>query len=104
MFSFFKKNNQPIFKFKEPENTACFTCDHVLKRQRPILFASHDDEDGTWQFMCGQNDHTEENAKVISLKQATNIDPTINDLYEMPLGVAAERETIQAPWKPFKMI
>jgi hypothetical protein len=102
MFNFFKKKNESAFRFTEPENTACFTCDHVLNKQRPILYAVHDAGDGAWQFMCGQNDHTEANAKLISLKQATEIDDTINDLFEMPLGVGAERESITAKWKPFR--
>lgn len=103
MFNLFKKNENSNFKFKEPESTACFTCDHVLNKQRPILYVTHSDEDGAWQFMCGHNDHTTANAKVISLKQATQIDPSINDLYEMPLGVGAERQTRDSPWKPFKI-
>ncbi len=103
MFNFFKKNDQREFKFQESENTACITCDHVVNRQRPILYASHESEDGMWQFLCGQEGHTEANAKVISLKQATIIDPTINDLYEMPFGVGAERRTKESKWVPFKL-
>ncbi len=102
MFNLFKKKQTTTFKFSESENTACFTCDHILSRERPILYASHDAEDGTWQFMCGQEDHTEANAKIISLKQAVEIDETINDLYEMPLGVGAERETKTSKWVPFR--
>jgi len=102
MFNLFKKKSTNDFKFKEPENTACFTCDHVVNRQRPILYASHDADDGSWQFMCGQNDHTPANAKIISLKQATEIDATINDLFEMPLGVGAERENVNEKWQPFR--
>jgi hypothetical protein len=101
MFSLFKKNNKSEFKFKEPENTACFVCDHVLNGQRPVLFAAHDSDDGSWQFMCGQTDHTEENAKIISLKQATQIDTTINELYEMLLGVGAQRDAKGSIWKVF---
>lgn len=95
--------NKTEYKFREAENTACIVCDHVLSKQRPILFVSHDREDGSWQFLCGQDDHTEANAKIISLKGATEIDSTINDLYEMPLGVGAERKSIQDPWIPFKL-
>jgi hypothetical protein len=102
MFNFFKKKSNTDFKFTEPENTACIVCDHVLNRHRPILYASHDSDDGSWQFLCGQDDHTPSNAKVISLKNATMIDPSINDLYEMPLGVGAERENIHAQWIPFR--
>jgi hypothetical protein len=103
MFNLFKKKEQSTFRFAEPENTACIVCDHVLDKQRPILYASHDKDDGAWQFMCGQSDHTESNAKVISLKNANEIDQTINDLFEMPLGVAAERETITSKWRPFRI-
>lgn len=102
MFNLFKKKNSSFFKFNEPENTGCFVCDHVLSRQRPILYALHDRDDSSWQFMCGQNDHTEGNAKLISLKQATEIDDSINDLYEMPLGVGAERKTTTSKWVPFR--
>jgi hypothetical protein len=35
--------------------------------------------------------------------QATEIDPSVNDLYEMPLGVGAERETEKDKWIPVKL-
>lgn len=103
MLNLFKKKDKSAFQFPEPENTACYTCDHVLKGQRPILYACHDSSDGSWQFMCGHNDHTEANAKIISLKRVTEIDPTINNLHEMPVGVGAERDTKDSKWKPFRM-
>lgn len=107
MFNLFgpRKNNtdKVAHKFKEPENTACFVCDHVLAKQRPILYASHDKEEGSWQFMCGQNDHTESNVKLISLEEATKIDSTINALHDMPLGVGAERQSIKDKWVPFRL-
>lgn len=104
MFNLFgqQKNNAQLFKFKEAENTACIVCRHVLSKQKPILYASHD-ADGDWQFLCGDENHTEEDAKVISLKQVTEIDQSVNDLFEMPLGVGAERKTAKDKWKPFKL-
>jgi hypothetical protein len=107
MFSLFgqKKDNnlKHSYSFAEPENTACIVCSHVLTKQRPILFASHDKDDGTWQFLCGQGDHTESDAKLISLKQATGIDPSINALKLLPLGFGAAREGIKQPWTFFPM-
>lgn len=105
MPNIFKKSNQKksVYKFQDPENTACIVCDHVFNNDRPILHVTHDADDGGWQFMCGMDDHDESNAKIISLKQATEIDSSINDLYEMPLGVSAERETIKDKWKPYKL-
>ena len=90
------------FKFKEPANTACFVCDHVLKKERPILFVSHGNEDSNWQFLCGHEDHNEKNIRIISLQQVVDLDSSLNDLWEMPVGVSAEREKIGDGWRPFK--
>jgi len=105
MFNLFKKKEtpKPDYEFSEPENTVCFTCDHVLSRQRPILRVTHDAEDGIWQFMCGHNDHDESNAKLLSLKQITEIDNSLNALSEMPLGCGAERESINEEWQGFTL-
>jgi len=97
-----KKSTTTIYKFKEAEKTACIVCSHVLKKERPILYASHDAE-GDWQFLCGDDGHTEEDAKIISLKEITQIDPSVNDLFEMPIAVGAERKTVENKWKPFKL-
>ena len=96
--------NKSDFKFNETKNTACFVCNHVLEKKRPILFVSHDKEDGSWQFLCGENDHTDENIRIISLEEATILDSTLNDLYEMPEGIGAEREKVGMKWKPFKIV
>ncbi len=100
----FKKlfNKQPSYRFSDPENTSCIVCEHVLAKERPILHVTHDD-DGMWQFLCGAEGHSPENAKVIGLGQAVELDQSINDLYEMPLGVGAERESLNDTWQPFKL-
>lgn len=91
------------YKFTDPENTACFVCNHVLNKERPILYASHEEEDGFWQFLCGHDSHTESDYKIISLKEVVGLDESINDLFEMPLGVGAERKTEISNWKSFKL-
>ena len=100
MFGLFEKKKS--YRFKEPESTACIMCGHVMSRERPVLFASHDPE-GDWQFMCGADAHHEADAKVVSLAQAAALDPTLNDLYEMPRGVGAERGSVGSGWRPFKL-
>ena len=97
-----RHKNITDFKFNDKENKAVFTCNHITDDKNPILYVVHDSE-GDWQFLCGKNDHTEENAKIISLKQAVEIDNTLNDLYEMPIGVGAERTEIGGEWKIFKI-
>ena len=97
-------NNKSNYKFSEPKETACFTCNHILNGERPILYVSHDKDDSSWQFLCGHSDHTDENIRLIGLGQAVEIDSSINDLFEMPEGVCAERNSIKEKWVPFKTI
>ena len=90
------------YKFTDPENNPCFVCDHVLSKERPILHVAHDkDEDddycGFWKFLCGQ-EHGEINGRVISMKEATNLDNSINDLHEMPFDSIADRKSINDKW------
>lgn len=103
MFGLFKKNKDVSlsFKFTDPPNTACFTCRHVIQDGMPILSVTHD-HDGTWQFLCGQP-HTGADANIISLKQATEIDPSVNELYELPIGVGADRAAKDAEWILYKL-
>lgn len=84
------------------ESMAVITCDHVLNGESPILFAFHD-LDGDWQFLCGGNNHTENNAKVISLGNALDIDASLNELLNtMPIGTEAQRPAKDAKWNIFK--
>lgn len=93
-----------IYKFNYPKNTACFVCKHVLNKQRPILYITHEAEDGFWQFLCGHDDHpNDDDYQVISLEQVTAIDESINDLYEMPVGIGATRESQSCKWEPFNL-
>lgn len=93
-----------IYKFNDPKDTACFVCNHVFNQERAILFVTHEAEDGFWQFLCGHNDHSHDNDyKVISIEQATVIDESINDLYEMPLGSGATRESQSNKWELFNL-
>lgn len=96
------KKNKMEYKFSDPEDKAVFTCNHVTEEKSPILYATHD-TDGDWQFLCGRNDHTEENAKIISLKNIVELDKTLNQLFEMPMGVGVERNRIGENWRPFKI-
>ena len=86
------------YKFKEAKNTACISCKHIVDDNDPILYVSHDADDGGWQFLCGRDSHLEEDAKVIGLEEITVIDPQINYIADMPLGVLGERENPKEKW------
>lgn len=102
----FKKlfKNKTEYKFKEAKNTACFVCNHVLSKERDILFVTHDKDDSSWQFLCGEDGHTENNIKIISISEAVDLDNSINDLFEMPEGIGAERKENGDKWTLFKIL
>lgn len=84
------------FPFADAPNTACFTCCHILDEHKPILYVSHD-EDGYWQFLCGEN-HKEEDARIISLKAILEIDESMGDLAELGYGEYAEAKNETSDW------
>ena len=83
-----------IFAFKDAPNTACIVCHHVLAGKNPITFISHDEEDGMWQFLCSE-DHTGEDARLISLAEAFKLDASIGQVG----GYAVERKDGLTGWK-----
>ena len=85
-----------FFPFKDSPNTACIVCKHFMNGERPALFVSHDD-DGYWQFMCGDV-HTQEDARVIALEEAFQIDESIGAVADLPYGYYCERESKESAW------
>ena len=85
------------FPFCEsPENVA-ITCSHVLDEKKTILYVSHDEDDGMWQFLCGQQ-HETGDARLVSIKSVFDMDNTIGNLSDMPCGCYAERASINDDW------
>jgi Uncharacterized protein conserved in bacteria len=89
------------FPFKESENVMVFTCRHILEGKADICYVTHDEDDGAWQFLCGQN-HNESDARIVSLKNIVDIDPSVGALADMPLGCGAIRENKSSQWKGFR--
>ena len=84
------------FPFSDAPNTACFTCRHVLEENRPIRYVSHD-EDGYWQFLCGGN-HTEEDARVVSLVSVWEMDESVGELAGLDYGESTEADDPADGW------
>ena len=73
-------------------------CAHVLRWDRPILRV-YALPDGTWDFMCGGEDHySADDAKVICTKCAAQEFRVGTLLDELRSGRAAERENLETPW------
>jgi hypothetical protein len=85
--------------FIDKLNTAVFTTSFVLQDKKPILFVSHYDQDGAWEFLSDDEfDNFEKAAKVVSLEEIINLDPSIIELLEMQEGYHAFRKSKQDEW------
>ena len=85
------------YPFEDSANTASIICRHIVHEGKPVLYVSHDEEDGMWQFMCGGT-HNTEDAMVVALKEAYDCDNSVGALSQMPCGYYAERETQNSDW------
>lgn len=89
---------RPSWPFADVENTATITLKRIVNRTAPILLVSHDADDGGWQFLDG-GEVTEDDASVVSLREILELDPTIKDVADLPLGWKAERTGVGKPWQ-----
>lgn len=85
------------WKFTDVENTAVFTTRQVVNQGMPILYVSHDEDDGAWQFHHGGNVNIED-AMIVSLEMMISLDNTLNELFDLPLGWIATRKSINDYW------
>lgn len=85
------------FPFYDAPNTAAIICCHIMENKSPILYVSHDEEDGMWQFLCGKA-HELEEAKLVSLKWVFELDDSVGILKDMPCGYYAERKAQYDNW------
>ena len=95
----FKKAKSPAFPFGDTPNTACIACTHVAREGAPVLYVSHDADDGMWQFLCGGESHTEADALTLALSHVAELDDSLSEVADMPSGVAGEREDVGKKWK-----
>lgn len=84
--------------FAESLNTAVFATKYILERKSPILYVYHYEEDGAWQF-SGKEKCEDSDYRIISLEEMINIDNSILELADLPLGGEAYREDGYSKWK-----
>jgi len=83
--------------FSDPQNVAAICCRNVLEG-KPVLGVTHDEDDGSWQLLCGE-DHVQEDARVVCLGCMVKREPMLQELADLPLGWCADRNSVQDPWK-----
>lgn len=85
------------YSFLEDQNTMVITQKSILNREKDILLVSHDEDDGVWQFLDGE-DVNEEEAAIVSLFEIVKLDDSVNELCELPLGWVAYRNSKNEKW------
>lgn len=78
-------------------NGVAISTKNIINDGSPILKVSHD-EDGTWQFLDGSSELNENDAMVVSLGTILNIDPTLKEILNLPLGSNAFRRDKYSTW------
>lgn len=82
--------------FEEAPNTAVITVRQIMREGAPILRVVLAN-DGEWQFLGWETPETND-AMVVGLSSIVQRDPTIKQLYDLPLGWHAYRHSINEMW------
>ncbi|MGJ7571543.1 hypothetical protein ACSFBX_13490 [Variovorax sp. RB2P76] len=86
-----------VWPFQDAPNLACFTVRSIMNGTAPILYVSHDDDDGAWQMLTSDAADMSQ-AMIVALVQLIERDRTLIELADMPLGWSASREDGNSPW------
>ncbi|HVV71340.1 MAG TPA: hypothetical protein VHI52_07555 [Verrucomicrobiae bacterium] len=84
--------------FDQAPNVAAITTRQVLEDKLPILRATHYSDDESWAFTCGTTDKTED-ARVIGMGEAVEIDPSLRGIAHLPPGWTAWRDSAGGDWR-----
>src|SRR5438270_13122245 len=84
--------------FDDPEATEVIVLGRILRGDAPVLLVTHDEDDGSWQFLDGEHVF-EHDAAVVSLFEMVQFDPSLAELADLPLGWSAERDGAGQVWR-----
>lgn len=85
------------YDFLDEKNTTVISTKKIMNKESSIMLVSHDEEDGMWEFLDG-DDVNEEDAMIVSLFEIVQIDETINQIADLPIGWIAYRENVFSKW------
>ena len=88
--------------FDIDENTMVITTMNIINKKKKVVLVFHDREDEIWQFLDGE-DVSEENAAIVSIAEMEQLDPSICELCDLPLGYGAFRDEETQQWKWFEI-
>ncbi|CAG9623302.1 hypothetical protein [Sutcliffiella rhizosphaerae] len=85
-------------RFEYPTNMMVITLKEILDGTKTVLYVSHDEEDGMWQFLDGSDELDADNARIVTLEEMLKIDESGSLLWDLPPGWIAERVDNEGLW------
>ena len=88
--------------FEDPADSVVVTTDHVTSGQLPALYVSRErDEEGdiVWFCLCMTVPFDMKDARMVRLDTILDIDVTVGELYDLPIGHCATRATQDDLWE-----
>jgi len=90
--------DEPRWAFTDPPNLAVITVVQVLRHGMPVLYATHDADDGGWQFLTGETVDMAD-SMVVALNEMIRHDPSLAKLADLPDGWCAWRKGNASDWE-----
>lgn len=84
--------------FKDRQDVMTITTKSIALQGNPILYVTHDEEDGMWQFHDG-SEASEEDGMILSLKEIFDLDSSIGEISDLPCGWYTWRNSKNDLWK-----
>jgi len=85
------------WKFPDPPHTRVYLSEAVQGGTEPVVFVSHDTEDGAWQFL-GDSMFDRGEPVISCFHHPIDSDPSLTELADLPRGWYAERRKVGEPW------
>ena len=94
MFNLFKKKEENNNSRKYSPDETCIACSHILEDDKPILYIKRKAEDGRYQFLCEDYNHTDAETRVIEIGEIIKKDKEIERILPLELGTELKRQYI----------
>lgn len=85
-------------KFIDFHDTVVITLKEILDGKKSVLYVSHDEEDGMWQFLDGSDELDIDNARIVTLGEMLEVDSSLSSLLDLSIGWKAERVDKDTKW------
>ena len=89
--------NERAMNWTDPLDPVAITTDLVAAKLKPILLVIHEAGHGGWQFMDGE-DVTGQKPRVMPKDELLKIDPTVNEVTDLPVDWEARRSSPSSQW------